>query len=127
MGAEKSAIFEKLFMEKREHCVIATAKAVRTQGVGHPRPHHVNNQTDLIVCGCDSPAKTSIVQFCSNQGSTAVNTTIYTLHFESIPQFDHLYETWHYPSPPPVLSQVLAVNLFKAKFQKLFDYTLQRR
>jgi hypothetical protein len=71
------------------------------------------------------PPRLFFVQFCSNQGSTAVNTTIYTLHFESIPQFDHLYETWNYPSPPPVLSQMLAVNLFKAKFQKLFDYTLQ--
>ena len=32
---------------------IATAKAVRMQGVGHLRSHHVSNQTDLIVCGCD--------------------------------------------------------------------------
>ena len=32
---------------------IAIAKAVRMQGVGHLRSHHVNSQTALIVCGCD--------------------------------------------------------------------------
>ena len=46
------------------HFVIATAKAVRTQGVTHPRSHLVNNQTDLAVYEYDFLAKTNIVQFC---------------------------------------------------------------
>ena len=44
--------------------IIATAKAVRTQGARHPQLHLVNNQTVRVVCGFDSLTKTSIAQSC---------------------------------------------------------------
>ena len=43
---------------------IATAKAVRTQNVRRVQWHLVNNQTDLVFCGFDFSAKTSISQCC---------------------------------------------------------------
>ena len=82
---------------------IATAKAVRMQGVRQTRSHLLRNQTDRAVYEFDFLAKTNIVQFCLNLESTAVNITPYILHFELIPESDRLYEMWYYPSLSLVL------------------------